>query len=94
VSLRAIVGGVARPSNRLNVTLDEAYTAKLARLAQRTHVHEGTLARSLLSHAIDEADVDPDNVVQILDGIPGALERAELGFQQARERQTLALDEL
>jgi hypothetical protein len=34
---------------RLNVTLDEEYSAKLARLAERTHIHQGTLARSLLS---------------------------------------------
>jgi hypothetical protein len=86
--------GVARPSNRLNVTLDEEYAAKLTRLAQRTHVQEGTLARSLLSHAIDEADVDAANVTQILDGIPGALERAQLGLEQARSGQTTSLDEL
>ncbi|GEM_PF-3750532 len=34
---------------RLNVTLDEEYSAKFARLAERTHIHQGTLARSLLS---------------------------------------------
>lgn len=79
---------------RLNVTLDEEYSAKLSRLAERTHVQEGTLARSLLSHAIDEADVDADNVVQILDGISGAFERAHLGLEQARKKQTVPLDEL
>lgn len=94
MSLRAILGFMARDGGRLNVTLDQEYAAKLARLAQRTHVQEGTLARSLLSHAIDEADVDPDNVVQILDGISGAFERARLGLEQARERQTTPLDEL
>jgi hypothetical protein len=85
---------MARDSGRLNVTLDQEYTVKLARLAQRTHVQEGTLARSLLSHAIDEADVDPDNVVQILDGISGAFERAQLGLEQARNKLTTPLDEL
>ncbi len=85
---------MAPGSGRLNVTLDEEYAAKLTRLAQRTHVQEGTLARSLLSHAIDEADVDPDNVVQILDGISGAFDRAQLGLEQARQNQTIALDEL
>ncbi len=85
---------MARDSGRLNVTLDQEYAAKLARLAQRTHVQEGTLARSLLSQAIDEADVDPDNVVQILDGISGAFQRAHLGLEQARDKQTTPLDEL
>jgi len=85
---------MARGGGRLNVTLDEQYAAKLARLAQRTQVHEGTLARSLLSRAIDEADVDASNVVQILDGISGAFDRAQLGLGQAHERETISLDEL
>jgi hypothetical protein len=42
---------------------------KLARLAARVHVNEGTLARSLLSSALDDADPDPANVVALLDGI-------------------------
>ncbi|MBS1885970.1 MAG: hypothetical protein JSU06_02170 [Actinobacteria bacterium] len=41
---------------RINVTLDEAHAEKLARLAERTHVQEGTLARSLLCTALDDAD--------------------------------------
>lgn len=85
---------MARGSGRLNVTLNDEYAAKLAKLAERTHVQEGTLARSLLSHAIDEADVDPSNVVQLLDGISGAFERAQLGLEQARSGLTIALDEL
>ena len=46
-------------STRLNVTLDSEHAAKLSMLAERTHVQEGTLARSLLSSALDEADPDP-----------------------------------
>jgi hypothetical protein len=41
---------------RVNVTLDELHAEKLRRLAERTHVNEGTIARSLLSSALDEAD--------------------------------------
>ena len=39
-------------ARRLNVTLDDERAAKLARLAERMHVHEGTLARSLLATAL------------------------------------------
>jgi hypothetical protein len=85
---------MARESSRLNVTLDPERAAKLALLAERTHMQEGTLARSLLSHAIDDADVDARHVVELLDAIPGALERARLGLEQARSGQTVALDEL
>ncbi len=81
-------------NGRLNVTLDDEYAAKLARLAERTHVQEGTLARSLLSQAIDEADLDAQNIVQILDGISGAFERATLGRRQAESGQAVPLDEL
>ena len=85
---------MARDGNRLNVTLDDEYATKLARLAERAHVQQGTLARSLLSHAIDEADVDARNVVEVLEGIPRAFERAQLGLEQAQSGQTIALDEL
>jgi hypothetical protein len=83
-----------RPARRLNVTLDGEHAAKLARLAERTHTQEGTLARSLLSSAIDDADADARHVVELLDGIPGAFERARLGLEQARSGRTVALDEL
>jgi hypothetical protein len=78
---------------RLNVTLDPESAQKLARLAERTHVHEGTLARSLLSMALDDADPDPSNVATLLDGIPGAFERAQLGLEQARSGRTIPFDE-
>jgi hypothetical protein len=85
---------MARGGYRVNVTLDDESAAKLARLARRTHMQEGTLARSLLSHAIDEADVDPTDVVQLLDGISGAFDRARLGMEQARAGRTTPLDQL
>jgi len=79
---------------RLNITLDEEQAEKLARLADRLHVQPGTVARSLLSSAIDEADPDARNVVELLDGIPGAYERAQLGLSQAQAGKTVTLDEL
>jgi hypothetical protein len=79
---------------RLNITLDDQYAEKLARLAERTHVQPGTVARSLLSTALDEADADPRNVVELLDGIPGAFDRAQLGRRQAEAGETVPLDEL
>lgn len=85
---------MSRPPGRLNVTLDEEYATKLSRLAERTHVKEGTLARSLLSRAIDEADADPRHVVDLLDGIPGAFERAAAGLDDARTGRTISLDDL
>jgi len=79
---------------RLNITLDDVQAEKLARLAERMYVQPGTLARSLLSSALDEADPDARNVVELLQGIPGAHERAQLGLAQAAAGETVALDEL
>jgi hypothetical protein len=79
---------------RLRVTLDQEHAAKLAILAERTHVPRGALARLLLSHAIGQADVDPVDVVQTLDGTPGAFDRAQLGFEQTRSGLTIELDAL
>ena len=79
---------------RLNITLDDEQAEKLVRLAERLHVQPGTVARSLLSSAIDEADPDARNVVELLDGIAGAYERAQLGLSQATAGKTVSLDEL
>ena len=79
---------------RVNVTLGAEHAAKLRRLAEQTHVQEGTLARSLLAHALDESDADARHVGELLDGIPGAFERAQLGLGQARAGETIALDDL
>lgn len=79
---------------RLNITLDDEQAAKLARPAERMYVQPGTIARSLLSNALDEADPDARNVAELLDGIPGAYERAQLGLAQARAGETASLEQL
>lgn len=87
---------MARASNpnRVNVTLDEVHAEKLRRLAERTHVNEGTIARSLLMTALDNSDPDPRNVASLLDAIPDAFERAELGLAQIRAGQGRSLTDL
>ena len=62
-------------NRRLNVSLDEQHAEKLSRLADRARVADGTLARSLLSAAIDDADPDSRSITEILEGIPGLRER-------------------
>lgn len=79
---------------RVNVTLEDEQAQKLLRLAERMHVQPGTVARSLLAQALDDADPDARNVVDLLDGIDGAFERAQLGLRQAQAGQTVSVDEL
>jgi hypothetical protein len=85
---------MATPARRINVTLDEEHAHKLAQLAERTHVQEGTLARSLLSTALDGADPDASRIAEILDAIPGAWERTQEGVEQAARGEGTPLDEL
>jgi len=85
---------MAANPKRINVTLDEAHAAKLAKLAERTHVQEGTLARSLLSTALDDADPEAGRITEILDAIPGAWERTQAGLAQAKRGEGIPLDKL
>ena len=78
-------------TRRLNVSLDEQRAGKLARLADRAHVPDGTLARSLLSAAIDDADPDADSVTEILEGIPGLPERLAGAEAEVEANETTEL---
>ncbi len=89
VPIRATVGFVPEQSIRLNVTLTPEHGEKLARIAERTHVREGTLASSLLSQAIDDADPDASGIVALLDRIPGAWDRIGAGIEDARAGRTV-----
>jgi hypothetical protein len=79
--------------NRFNVQLDERHAAKLRALAERTHVNPGTLARSLLSMALDEADPEPASIVALLDSIPGAFESAQRGSEEIRAGKGIPLED-
>ena len=81
-------------SNRFNVQLDDEHAAKLHALAERIYVQPGTLARSLLSTALDQANADVTTITGILDSIPGAWERAQEGEAAARAGRFVPLDEL
>ncbi len=83
-------GGVTR----IAVTLEAGHAAKLERMAAQARTHEGALARSLLARAIDEVDLDGDTMTEILNGIPGALERARHGHQPGARGETIPLGEL
>lgn len=83
-----------RRPNRFNVLLDEEHAAKLYSLADRTYVNPGTIARSLLSTALDQADPDPESVTALLDAIPGAYESALAGRRALRDGRVVPLEDL
>jgi hypothetical protein len=80
--------------NRINVTLDDEHAMKLRLLAERTHTQPGTIARSLLTTALDDADPDPRNVSALLDGIDDAFARAEAGRSEAEAGLGIPLEDL
>jgi len=79
---------------RINVSLDEEHAARLSRLAERLHVQEGTVARSLLSQALEEVDPDPRQIADLLDRVPGARDRIAAGLADLDAGRTVPLDEL
>lgn len=81
-------------ATRLNITLDGASAQKLSAMARRMHVNERTLARSLLTTALDVAEPDAANLVALLDGIPAAWEDAQEGWRQAQAGDSISLDQL
>ena len=84
---------MSKDSIRLDVTLPSEYGEKLSRLAGRTHVAEGALARLLLDRAIDDADPDARDIVALLDRVPGAWDRVEAGIADVRAGHVISLDE-
>jgi hypothetical protein len=81
-------------SKRVNVTLDEEHAAALSRLADRAHVSDGTLAKSLLTDAIEGADPDARTMTEILEGMPGLAERVNAAEQQVERGEHSELSEL
>jgi hypothetical protein len=58
------------------------------------HTSPGTLATSVLSTAIDEADPDPRSITDLLDWIPGAWEDARAGAEDISARRYIPLEDL
>ncbi|MDH5590633.1 MAG: hypothetical protein OEZ65_15805 [Gemmatimonadota bacterium] len=84
---------MAQKTTRFNIQLDERHAMKLHELAERTHVNPGTLARSLLSTALEQAAPHPASIIELLDAIPGAFERARQGLLETHAGKGIPLDE-
>ena len=94
-SLRVRVVRMARrDAVRINVTLDAEHAQRLKRMAEQAYAAEGTLARSLLSRAIDDAEVDGRTMVEILNGIPGTAQRLVQARDELKRGEGIPLDEL
>lgn len=81
-------------SVRFHVSLDAEHKAKLDRMAERAYTPPVALARSLLSRAIDDADIDGATMTDILLGIPGAAGRVARAEEQLARGEGIRLDQL
>ncbi|MGB2695702.1 MAG: hypothetical protein WBD55_11035 [Dehalococcoidia bacterium] len=81
-------------AHQIHLDLDDESAARLAALAERAHAQQDDLALTLLSEALAELEREPTDVVSVLDRIPGAWERMQLGREQAGRGETVGLDEL
>jgi predicted transcriptional regulator len=81
-------------TNRFNIQLDDEHAMRLHRIAERTYVQPGTIARSLLSTALDQVDPDAATITALLDAIPGARARAQQGLADLEAGRVVSPDEL
>jgi hypothetical protein len=68
--------------------------ARLATLAERAHAQQDDLADTLLSEALAELEREPADVVAVLDRVPHAGERMQVGREQAARGEMVGLGEL
>jgi excisionase family DNA binding protein len=76
------------------VHLDAVHSARLVELAERIHLSPDSVARSLLSTALDQRDPDATLITGVLDAIPGAWETAQAGLAEIRSRRGIPLDDI
>jgi hypothetical protein len=87
-------GTLSWMAHQIRLDLDDESAARLAALAERAHAQQDDLAVTLLSEALAELEREPAEVASVLDRVPGAWERMQLGREQAARGQTVGLDEL
>ena len=83
-----------KTAHRLSIRLDEPHSATLRHLSERTHVPERVLAKHFLTHALADTDSSPGRMTRLLDRLPGAHDRAQVGLDQAKAGRTVPLDQL
>lgn len=81
-------------NGHVNVALDSEHRDKLARIAERAQASQDSLASTLLSTALDNADLDSEAMTEILEGIPGAFERVQEAEAQFERGEFIELEEL
>lgn len=85
---------MATDDSRIRIELDEEMSARLARLAEQAHTDGAEFARSLLEDAMSFYELDGLEMTELLNGIPGALERARLGYAQGLSGESVPLSDI
>ena len=80
-------------SRRLTIEIEDDDGAHLDRLAQGQRTDAEAFARSLPTQLLRAQRYDSRTATELLDGIPGAFEAAQLGREQGRRGETIPLAE-
>ncbi len=78
----------------MNLSLDAQRAAKLAIVAERTDVQEANRGPLPALECTRRGRPDPRDIASLLDAIPGAWERAQVGLRQSRSGDAVTLDEM
>jgi len=81
-------------SRRLTIDIEDDDGVELDRLAEGQRTDAEAFARSLLTQLLRAQRYDSRTATELLDGIPGAFEAAQLGREQGRRGETIPLAEL
>lgn len=81
-------------SRRLTIDIEDDDGAELDRLAQGQRTDAEVFARSLLTQFLRAQRYSSRTATELLDGIPGAFDAAQLGREQGRRGETIPLAEL
>jgi hypothetical protein len=81
-------------SRRLTIDIEDDDGVELDRLAEGQRTDPEAFAGSLLTELLRAQRYDSRTATELLDGIPGAFEAAQLGREQGRRGETIPLAEL
>ncbi|HEX5479944.1 MAG TPA: hypothetical protein VFY79_09515 [Dehalococcoidia bacterium] len=78
----------------ITIALDADDRRHLRAISERTRASETAVAHRLLSHALNYADVDAESMAEILEGIPGAIDRIAEARAQLDRGEGIPLEDL
>ena len=81
-------------NDSITIPLNVGDRRRLREIAERTCASETSIAHTLLSLALDDADVDAEVMTEIIEGIPGVLDHIAEAREQLDRGEGIPLEDL